>query len=233
MIEVTCEQGSEAWWEARAGIPTASCFSKILTPKTLRPSAQRHAYAAKLAAEWVLGGPADEFMGDYWVERGKALEPRALTRYAATRGVRVRKTGFCYLDEHRHVGCSPDALVDPDRGLELKCPQAGTHLAWIAGQVVPPAHVMQVQGSLWVTKRDYWDFASFHPDIEGMSLFVVASTPEPAYQDAFDAHVPAFVAEVMEMRASLLEQGVRPLAEVLAEQLAGHEDDGPWGDIPW
>ena len=49
MIELPCQQGSVEWFEARLGIPTASEFSRIVTP-TGKLSASRHAYMGELLA---------------------------------------------------------------------------------------------------------------------------------------------------------------------------------------
>ena len=56
MIVLDCQQGSEEWYRARLGIPTASNFSAIITPKG-KPTASetRTRYLHKLLAEWALG----------------------------------------------------------------------------------------------------------------------------------------------------------------------------------
>ena len=55
MIILDCEQGSRAWEEARLGIPTASCFARIVTPggKLSKSSATGTATSSWL--EWVFG----------------------------------------------------------------------------------------------------------------------------------------------------------------------------------
>ena len=59
MKTVKVEQGSAEWALSRLGIPTASCYDRLLTPKTRKPSASRHAYRAELMAEWLMGQPLD------------------------------------------------------------------------------------------------------------------------------------------------------------------------------
>jgi len=51
-----CAQGSEAWLQCRLGVPTASCFGKILTA-TGKPSSSARAYRRTLVAERVTGLP--------------------------------------------------------------------------------------------------------------------------------------------------------------------------------
>ena len=41
---IDCIQGSPQWFKAREGIPTASMFKKIITPKTRKLAAGRWSY---------------------------------------------------------------------------------------------------------------------------------------------------------------------------------------------
>ena len=111
-----------AWIEARLGIPTASEFSKIVTPGG-KLSASRDEYIGTLLAEWALGEQDAEFQSE-WAERGKLLEPEARDYYRFHRDADVATVGFVYRDDARSVGCSPDGIVGGDGLLELKCPKA-------------------------------------------------------------------------------------------------------------
>ena len=85
-----------------------------------------------------------------------------------------------------------------------------THLGYLRRDVLPTAYALQVQGSLWVTGRQWWDFASFCPDLPG---FRVRVEPEARYQDALDEHLPAFVDALQEAREALRDMGVTPAHE--------------------
>ena len=187
MIVLTCEQGSREWLEARAGIPTSSQFSRIVTPGG-KPSAQAEGYVAELLAEHFLGPQDDEFMGNEWVERGRVLEPVARRFYAFHRDVDPTQVGLCLrgvwhkgaeVTDTLGAGASPDALVGDDGLLELKVPMPKTHLLWLARGVLPKQHSMQVQGQLWVTGRAWCDFLSWHPDLPPFLVRVEAG-PESA-----------------------------------------------------
>ena len=209
-IILDCEQGSPEWGAARLGVTTASMCSKILTP-TGRPSSARDEYVGKLLAEWALGEPVEEFMGTYHTERGKGLEPMALAHYRFQHDADVRKVGFVFRDADRLAGCSPDALVGEDGGLELKCPSPGNHLIWWlhgtqTGEI-PKKHMPQVQFSLWVTGRKWWDWMSFHPDLPP---FLVRIAPDPKWQAALDACMPAVFDEIRAGRESADGRGLRP-----------------------
>jgi len=164
MREIECVQGQPEWWEARRGIPTASEFDRILTPIKKQPSAAQTGYIASLIADatcmlpnWFADRPSTKDM-----DHGKETEPQARAWYEMERGVQVRQVGFCVTDDGR-FGCSPDGLIDPDGGLELKCPKLSTHTAWLMADKVPDEYLPQIHGCLIVTGRQWWDFVSYSP----------------------------------------------------------------------
>ena len=161
MIIVPCEQGSVEWVAARIGIPTASAFDKIITPKTMKLSASSNGYMCRLLAEQMLGASLDEGISE-WMQRGKDLEDDAVRYYELQREADTTPVGFI-LHDSRMVGCSPDRLVGDDGGLEIKCPSPAVHVANILEMTT--AYTAQVQGALWITGRQWWDLLSFHPDL--------------------------------------------------------------------
>ena len=75
MIELPCKQGSVEWHEARLGIPTASEFRRIVTPRGNRSSSRVMPTGGSCLAEWALGEPVGGFTGTEDTERGQVLEP--------------------------------------------------------------------------------------------------------------------------------------------------------------
>lgn len=201
-----CEQGSPEWEQARLGVATASNCGKMLTPAG-RLSSARDEYVGTLLAEWALGEPVSEFMGTHHTERGKALEPICLEHYRFQNDAAIRKVGFIFKDEERLAGCSPDALVGDDGGLEIKCPSPGNQIIWWHRGEVPKKHLPQVQFSLWVTGRQWWDWMAFHPDLPPLLVRVL---PDPLWQMALDMHMPAVFDEIRAGRARLTEAGFGP-----------------------
>lgn len=166
---VECVQGEDDWWLARAGIPTASEASNILTPKTLKPSAAQDAYINRLIAERVCLSPA------YLTERGRPItqamsqgldtEPEARRFYEFERGETVERIGFC-LSLCGRYGCSPDGLVR-DGGLELKCPELHTHLGYLRRpETLVEDYKCQIHQAMIVTETDWWDVLSYNPAID-------------------------------------------------------------------
>lgn len=198
MIEVQCEQGTPEWFKARLGIPTASEFSKLITPKTGKPSAQAEGYMHRLLAEWMIGEPLDDAVGA-WLERGTELEQRAVSFYEFDREVEVRRVGFVKRDDGM-AGCSPDGLIDPNGGLELKCPAAHTHVRYLLGEDVPPDYRAQVQGSIMICERDWWDFCSWNP---AMPSVIVRVHRDEAYIKTLGNILDAFVETMLEAREVL------------------------------
>lgn len=155
------EQGTIEWMQARLGIPTASQFDRIITAKKLKPSSAQTKYRAELLAEWLLGQPL-EWGTSAWMERGVDLESEARRYYELQEDADVRRVGFV-THENGLVGGSPDGLVGDDGILEIKCPAAHTHVAYMLGE--DPDYIGQVQGYMWLTERDWTDVLSYNPHL--------------------------------------------------------------------
>lgn len=167
-------QGSEEWFAARRGRPTASEFDKIITAKTLKPSSQREDYALKLIGEILRPDEQEEFWGNKDTDRGVELEPLAREEFAKQTGLDVRTVGFVTRDDEV-VGCSPDSLVakskqeNPVAGLEIKCPRSKGYLKHLLGGGLPDEYKLQVHGSMAVTGLKAWYFMSY---CQGLPPFI-------------------------------------------------------------
>lgn len=188
---LTCEQGSEEWIQARLGIPTASNFDQIITTEG-RPSKSAATYMNKLLAERMTRKPLDDWT-NRWLERGKELEGSAKDLYALQRDEVVQDIGFAYLDARKDRGASPDGLLGNKGGLELKCPAPWTHVAYMRSRKVPTEYMVQIQGSMYVTGRQWWDFMSYHPDMPPVILRVVR---DQGFIDALDRILNEFIADL-------------------------------------
>lgn len=162
MIIHEVAQGTTEWLELRAGIPTASEFSRILTP-TGKPSKSAEPYMHELLAERLLHQPLDTFTSS-WMERGTALEDEAAKYYAFQMEVQPAKVGFITTDDGR-AGVSPDRLVGDEGLLEIKVPAPGTHVRYLLFKPVDRVYFPQLQGQLWVTGRKWLDILSYCPGL--------------------------------------------------------------------
>lgn len=159
---IECQQYDPDWWDARRGIPTASQFHRFITPKTNKFGDGATSYIHELIAAKMRHTP--EFITDRAqtrdMQHGAELEDEARRFYQMDTGREVRRVGFCLSDCGRFGG-SPDGLIDPDGGLELKCPQVKTHVGYMVEGELPPEYKAQVHGLLIITGRAWWDFMSY------------------------------------------------------------------------
>jgi putative phage-type endonuclease len=171
---IECDQGSEAWYAARCGVPSASNFDMILTTKGER-SKQRQKYMYRLAGERVCGIPEEAYQSAA-MARGKEMEAEAREFYEFAKGVDVRQVGFC-MDDNAPFGASPDGLVGDDGCLEIKCPIIATHVGYLIENMVPLDYFQQTQGQLLVTGRIWCDFVSYYPGIKPLIIRVNREEP--------------------------------------------------------
>jgi hypothetical protein len=200
---VDCIQGTEAWFLARAGIPTASEFATVLAKGKGKSSAEsrtRRTYLLKLAGERITGKPMVSYSGRH-TERGHEMEPEARDFYAFLRDVDPVQIGFVRNDI---AGASPDSLIGDDGLLEIK-----TALPHILGELIlkdqfPPEHRAQTQGQLWVTGRAWVDIIVYWP---GMPPLIKRAKRDEAYIDDLAAAVRAFNDELDEIVAKIRAYG--------------------------
>lgn len=164
MIYRDIEQGSVQWLRLHLGIPTASNFGEFMTTDfECRKGDMPKTFLYKKIAEKMTNAPLPSF-NSRATEHGQVFEEEARDFFSLTTGLDVEQVGFITADNGR-CGCSPDGLIGEDDGLELKCPNAETHLKYLDGKKVPNDYVQQVHGSLYVTGRKSWHFMSYFPEL--------------------------------------------------------------------
>ncbi|MGH7187085.1 MAG: YqaJ viral recombinase family protein, partial [Pseudomonadota bacterium] len=165
----------------------------------------------------------------YWIDRGRAMEGEARAFYELQTNIEARRVGFVWRDEGKMVGCSPDWIwADESGGAEVKCPKASTHISYLLGGTVADTYIPQVQGSMWVTGTQAWDFVSYFPDLPPVMVRVKR---DPAYHAALDAAIPTFLEELLEARHKLAALGLRP-GSMIIRAANGHASDIAAGPSP-
>ncbi len=205
MIILDCEQHSDEWFNARLGIPTGSCFDKIITSQD-KPASGQKTYMNELLAEWLVGAPVDTYTS-VWMERGNELENEARSYYEFKSDNPVKQVGLVFKNDKNLVSCSPDGLIDGVGGLEIKCPKANTQIEYLLTQKLPAKYVPQVQGSMWITEREWWDFLSYHPD---MPPLLVRVYRDDNFINSLETKVNKFIETMLEKRETLLRMGYSP-----------------------
>jgi hypothetical protein len=185
------EQGSEEWFAVRAGLPTASEFKTVqASGKGGAESITRAKYMRQLAGEILTGEPAPAGYSNDHMLRGQEQEDDARRLFSLITDYEPIRVGFV---REGRAGCSPDSLIGEDAGLEIKCAIPAVQIERLQLGRLPPEHVAQVQGSLWVTGRRHWHFVSYCPRLP--PLIVRVERDEPYIANLANA-VAAFNGEV-------------------------------------
>ena len=167
------EQRTDEWFAARRGRITASAAGAILGNS---PFADRDDVMRRMVREW--HGAESEFTGNVATEYGTYHEAGALVEYQMETGNEVEHVGFLTRDEW--AGCSPDGLVGLVGGLEIKCPFSKRRWKDDAFKTLAdqPHYYDQVQFSMWVTTRAWWDFFQWAPGHTALEKI----TPDSAWR---------------------------------------------------
>lgn len=199
MIEVfDFEQSSPEWFAARAGIPTASEFSTVMAKgKDGGASVTRGKYLRQLAGEILTGEVAPEGYSNAHMERGKEMEAEARSLYAFTSDADPQLVGFI---RNGRKGGSPDSLIGDVGGLEIKTAIPAVQIERLQRGGLPAEHKAQVQGNLWVSEREWWDFVSYWPKLPPLIVRVYRDETYIAQLakavDAFNEELDAVVASI-------------------------------------
>lgn len=193
------EQGTDQWKNEKAGKPSSSNFSKIVTTKGA-PSKSSKDYMYQLAGELVTGRPEASY-SNATMEEGVQREAESRVLFSAIHGMEIQEVGMVYKDELRNVLCSPDGIMpDHDCGLELKNPMMKTQAKYLDKGVLPTEYFCQVQGSLWVTGYSHWWFCSYVP---GMAPLILKVERNEAWISKLEAEMNKFTAELALMHKKL------------------------------
>lgn len=227
MIQIIdCAQGTQEWFEARKGIPTASEFSTVMAEgkEGLLPAAIMDAMVKN-------GCTAEQLAAAVKAARARGASPsQARLKYLRTlAGEVIRGTpeeeGFTNAAMERgkvmegeardlyafargvepvevgfvrngNAGASPDSLIDDDGGLEIKTALAHIQIERLQKGELPSEHKAQVHGNLWITERAWWDFVSYSP---GLPPLIVRVERDETYIANIAAAVDAFNSELAEV----------------------------------
>lgn len=204
----TLIQGSMEWNQVRAGKVTASELDRLVSPLgKVRTGDGPRTYLMEKVAECWAGSPLPN--AQFWDgDQGQFLEEYARPAFTLETGLDVEQVGFIETDDGK-MGCSPDGLIGKDCGVEIKCPHLPTHVGYLLEGVLPPDYVLQVQGSLYITKFSSWKFFSFR---RGMPPLVLTVEPDPVIQSSIHEAVKLFGAKLDDAlgRLEKLNGGVRP-----------------------
>ena len=235
------KQGTPEWYSKRGGIPTASCFHLVLTPKKFELASARKKYACRLIAERLMNYQADSLDKIEHIANGKALEPFAVAQLEEIYEIQTRPIGFIRTNDGRY-GASPDRvagvssdLSSVDTVVEVKCPTITTQMErLIFGH--DDAYILQVQGQLWIAEADKAIFYSYSDRMPGYK--VETGRQESVIRKLVSA-LDQFSEELDEWTEIVKRAGsfqpfseiVTPLDAERSEQVQNSDYDPVWGDV--
>lgn len=182
MIIHECEQGSSEWHSLRSGIPTASEFSRIVTPIKWEASASAEKFLNELIHAKRVGYREDDDVNTPDMQWGTEHEQDAVDCFEFQDEVETVKIGFATDDRGRY-GCSIDRAIQrevpleilqeslpegielsmnftgyrffiEDELLEVKCPKGSTHVSYLRNRSVEREKLPQLMGQLLVFTRE-------------------------------------------------------------------------------
>jgi len=192
------EDGRRAWLKLRLGIPTSSCFHRILTPKKLEISSQAKGYLAELLEEWITGEEIEAPQTE-WMARGIEDEDLAVSSYEGIYDVETKPGGF-FTDDSGMIGCSPDRLVGDNGDLEIKTGAVRTMVGYALNGKIAEDHMLQIQGRLMIHEREWCEVFAYNR--------LIIPKPVRVYRDekvigVLKVVLGAFVDQLLEARLKL------------------------------
>lgn len=192
----TLEQGTQEWLETRLGVLTASEVKHILTP-TLKLAAndKERSHLYELLSQRITKFVEPHFMSEDMM-RGHEDEVDACILYSKEREP-VEQCGFITNDKWGFtLGYSPDGLVGSRGLVECKSRRPKFQVQTIIenvvdadGKTIPTEYVMQHQGGMLISERDWIDFISYSG---GLPMAVIRVHPDPVIQNAIVEAAGAF-----------------------------------------
>lgn len=210
MIIHEMQQGSPEWHQVRAKKITGSVAKELFVKGTTDPSGLgvgAISTAKEIAFEIMNDGlmPSNNFKNDS-MRRGNEFEAIARRKYELIKFVKVRVVGFVESDCGTY-GCSPDFLVDPDGGGEIKCfTSPDLHYDLIMN--LPSKHIdlNQIKWNMFVCERKWWDFVSYYPEHKSMPLVIRRYYYDEEYARLCRLKIPVFNNYVKEQIEKIKQQ---------------------------
>lgn len=188
------EQGSEDWFKMRLWKMTASNATAIWNCGKGLDS-----YIIEMMAESYSAGEKERYTNEH-TERWHELEWQARSIYELENDVKVDQVSF--IEYNDFIGCSPDGLIGEEWGLEIKCPSDVKFFKMLLDgteKSIDSDYIWQVQHTLWVTKRKWWDLAFYNCNYE-QSLIIFRITPDPEKFAKLEAGFQIGIAKIREIQ---------------------------------
>lgn len=183
-----------AWFVVREGETISGCYTRkadaderkaefVAEWRTTQWSETAETYLSDKVSELLNCKPADVWRSDA-TDWGTANEPLAFEaaipvikeRFGETLSLPENEFAYIHHSTEPYIGCSPDGIIGDDGLCEIKCPYNGGK--WVTAKraadrgewTVPAENVAQVQGSLWITGRQWYAFCYFDHRVQASGI---------------------------------------------------------------
>ncbi len=187
------KQRTPEWYDFRRGKITASRFGDVLAD----PKTKRYREYLEEVVDGLTGVP--RFEDDKpWFRHGVENEDAARGMYEWKTDTEVELVGSVVHPEYDFISCSPDGQTSLC-GIEIKCRSSfKSHVSSIKKGILS-SDIPQVQGCLWITGLDYWEYISYYKNphiLESPSINIHAVLPDEEYHERLEAACISFWEEV-------------------------------------
>ena len=190
---LTCEQGSQEWFDARLGSIGGSSISSVVAGGQGKT---RKSLLYRLAGE-ILSGQKYESYSNSHMDRGTDQEHDARLEYQMITGNKVEQVGLVKISDHKHE--SPDGLVNPDGKIEIKCVIPSVQVETILSDRVPATYRKQVQWGLFICERAWCDFVSFSPLVFDRPIWIKRVYRDEKLIKELDEGADKFIDELLKI----------------------------------
>ena len=189
------KQGSDAWFNLKLGVISASNASKVVAKKD---SETRNTYMTELIAQICTGD--QEELNSKFLDWGNTYEAAARSCYEFASGLNVTQVPFVFKDGLYREGCSPDGLVNAKKGAEIKCPYNAVHyVKFFLQDKIKPEYNWQNQFTMRCLDADEWDMVQYHPLMKASPIKVLTVERDEAMQKTLADAVPQFIEDMDKM----------------------------------
>lgn len=196
---IGAEQGSAIWFNLKLGVLSASNASQIVAKKE---SETRLTYMSELVAQ-IATGVMEEINSKY-LDWGSQHEAAARASYEFKENCEITPLCFVFKDDKFREGCSPDGIVNSEKGVEIKTPFNAVHyVKFLCEDKIKPEYFYQYQYTMRVMECDSWDFCQYHPLMKRKPLKVLTVKRDDDTQKKFDDMVPEFILDMDKMLAKI------------------------------
>ena len=194
MLIVDIDQNSEEWDKERLGAITSSCFKEIVT-STGERSKSRQKYMDKLASEIITGEKSSSYSNNH-MQAGHDREQENIDLYKFRNNCEITQVGFCWKDEKKLYGASPDSLVNDDGLIEAKNSNGAQQISRIRDGWTASEHHRQAMGQMLVTGRKWCDVVSY---CRGMKTVTVRFERDEEFLKKLEVELIMFHNDLMKL----------------------------------